>query len=209
MKNAKVALTIILPLLLIAGGGWYYFTEPPSNLEIREGTAKLVLHHIENGRTLWNDTTTYAITRVNSNSELELGVSSYWIDRGGGVEDVFLNLYILGNFSEDINISTLKISAKGEAYTDNVGFLIGANKEKGLKMWSVDRIVPGSSGNSTCFVGYDVYSHNFQASIEILWEILGAKNDTTYGLIITAIVYVSFEKIPVTLNVVVEGGEKL
>ena len=208
LKRTKIILAVVLPIVLVVGGSGFYLAKLPSNLEIREGTAKLVLHHIENGRTLCNNTTTYAVTRVNGNSELELGVSSYRIDRGGGEEEVFLNLYILGNFSGDINISTLKISAKGDAHTDNVGFFMGANKEKGLKMWPVDRIVPGSSGNSTCFVGYDVYSHNFQASTQILWEILGAKNDTTYGLIITAIAYVSSEKIPVTLNVVVEGVRK-
>ena len=207
MIKPKILMAIALPILLVAGGSWYYFAQPVPRLEVKEDTAILVLHHIAPGTSTWGNITTYGVTHVNNNSKLEVGVSAYEIDRGGGSEHVLLDIYVIGNFSSDININALKICAKmvGNVSKNGVDFLTSGNRESGLKVWPVDRIVPGAVGNATCFLGYNVYSHNFQASTQILWEILGAKNDTTYGLIITAIAHVSSEKIPVTLNVVVEG----
>lgn len=87
-----------------------------------------------------------------------MGVSAYEIEMEGGSEDVFLDIYEIGNFLSDININALK-------------------RERGLKVWSVDRIVPGAGGNSTCFLGCDVYSHKFRSETEILWEIWDLKRN--------------------------------
>lgn len=213
MRRPQLLLAIVLPIVLIAGGSWYYFAQPAQpapKLMVKEGTATLVLHHIALGTSTCGNITTYGVTQVNNNSKLVVGVSTYEIDRGRGSEHVLLDIYVIGNFSSGININALKIYAKmvGNVSKNDVDFLTSGNRESGLKIWPVDKLVLGAAGNATCFRGYDVYSHNFRSETEILWKICCPKNETTYKLSITAIAYTTSEKIPVGMNVIIKGGEK-
>ncbi|MEF8836131.1 MAG: DUF1616 domain-containing protein [Candidatus Thermoplasmatota archaeon] len=178
VRTKLIVITIVV-LLAISVAGVYCLEDRPVDIEVEERETELAIAYLEESEdSEFLSITEAAETNVEDYGNLTFQVELKSFFRNSFGQSLEVELNVDADFEEKLDLETFKFTAveaeENEDVLNHIDFMTSRSEIDNGEQWPSSENLEGitsSDPDNPAFVGYDLYSNDFEVRNEINWTI--------------------------------------